>query len=281
MLAAEKAVGYSRFDGEVRTTHWMEFSGTVLDVSFVRLTDENPKKMLSLAVTQRNDTIRTQAFTYNAIDQSVKRHWTERDAWIRRIGPQKFLHQKIGLNATWRGDVRTVRITREGWEPTDSSIPNPSELIPRGYTVSDSTLAYLDADGRLTVRTKDSTVSQGVAQYGELPESVTPLRNDRGVALHPGFPLRNVGEGFRTLLPENIASGITFIQGLRSLRQSRLYHLDISDGNIETIWESNRLSGYVSGTEFHDERYWAMLVNPENETSTLKEFVPAGTVISR
>jgi hypothetical protein len=46
---------------------------------------------------------------------------------------------------------------------------------------------------------------------------------------------------------------------------------DVVDGDVETLWESNRQAGYVSGTTFHRDRYWAMLVNPDEGTSTLKQ----------
>lgn len=275
MLAAGDAIGFARYDEGVRTTHWMEVSGTVLDVSFVESSSENPGELFVLAVTQHDDEVQTRAFTFNALDRSVRTHWTEPDVFLRRVGANRFILQKIGLNSPFTGDVTYVTVSRDGWNRDGSLSDPPQRIIPRGYAVSDSGFVFLDGTGRLTVQKNGSTWAKGVAQYGDAPGSISARRNDRSHNLHPSFPLRSSNRGYRTLMPENIASGMTFFQGLRTLRESRVYYLALRDGSVDTLWESRRLSGYVSGTDWYDGGYWLMLVNPDAETSTLKRFEPA------
>lgn len=274
-LASEGSIGFARFEDEVTGIHWVDVPGMVLDLSIRTVSSDNPGKIYFLAVLKEDGTIRTRSYSFNALDRTLREEWTAKNVWIRGTADGRFYAQEIGLNVPFSRTLREVEVSGDGWEASSGDKRSFSEtVVSPGYASRSPVFAYLDASGRLRIRSEDESERALTPEFGGDPRSLSGRRNDKSRPLQPEFALNTSGDSLRVFVPRNIPGGVTFIRGLRTYKQSRLFLLDVGGPNAETLWESKRQSGYVSATEYFEEDYWAMVVDPTSETSILKELPP-------
>lgn len=277
-LASEGSIGFARFEEEVTGIHWLDVPGTVLDLSIRTVSSENPGKIYFLAVMKEDGAIRTRSYSFNALDRSLREEWTANHVWIRGTADGRFYAQEVGLNVPFSRTLREVEVSGDGWEAsTGDKLTFSETVVSPGYASRSPDFAYLDDSRRLRIRSGNDSERALTPEFGGDPRSLSGRRNDKSRSLQPEFALNRTGDSLRVFVPRNIPGGVTFIRGLRTYEQSRLFLLDLGGPNVETLWESNRQPGYVSATEYFEEDYWAMVVDPANDSSTLKELSAAGS----
>lgn len=269
VLGANRAIGFARFDTAATRLSWSDVNGRVLDVS-VGAVDKKGSVVPLVVVLERNGTVRSQYYTFDPVQRSLTKHWSESHSWIHESSGS-FYRQTIGLNVPLNRGLVKVRLTDNGpvttRTPDDLSelyLYSPSYVIrgDRIFAVSKAGSFELYRDGKKVAGTSEN--------YGGSPTTIEARKGESKLNLNPEFVTWSTGEGeHRLLLPLNEASGITAFRGLTYYESSRLYLLTTDGNSIERLWESERLPGYVSSLAGGKTDGLMTVVNTENNSTRL------------
>ncbi|MGM0381446.1 MAG: hypothetical protein ACQEP7_05620 [bacterium] len=266
-LAAGGAVGIGQIENnKVKIERWHTIPGQVLSLSAGKnYTGKNNSPVHSfLAVYSRDNKIRTVHLSYNLEEQSIEEDWRDSNVWIEK-GKAGFYGLKIGLSDPAGGAFKPVEISDGGWEWSKGDTRDlPVQTLPTAFQADQNRLWRLNEPGKLEIFQQGKNIYTTTSTYGGRPFELSARQGPKKVVLHPGFIVRKLNEREKILVPDNRPEGISFFRSLQGYSASRLYLLEFSENNIETLWESERFPGYISGL-VEDPRGWTWMLQVEDE----------------
>jgi len=276
-FATRTQIGFARIREEgLRSLRWHDVPGEILDITPLHRRMDGLSSLPFLVVMRQGGSISTRMYSYDLNQRQMVRRWSSRHVWINQVNGRLY-GWRIGLNEPFKKAAFPVRVDENGWDWREKESPRiPAVTVPTsGQWVAENFLR-LNKDGNVEVF-RDGQRSYASSQvYGGHPVSIQARRAQTEMDRHPAFVAWPVSREVRMVVPNNQPEGIPYFKGLQSYSASRLYLLSAQSRFIDTLWESERLSGYVAGIFPSGDQLWVITVNPSDEFSVLQRLVNVG-----
>lgn len=186
---------------------------------------------------------------------------------------QRLYAWQLGLNEPFKDFGYRVEVKDNSWDWIDSEkklIPPLS--VPSAVAISNSSIFRLNKDGNLDVFRDGQKSHSSSEVFGGHPVSIKARRSQTTTDRHPSMLSWKTSTGqTRLVVGNNQTKGIPYFKGLQSYDESRLYLLLNQSDYLDTLWESERLSGYIAGVFPGPGGPWVISVLPSNEETVIKK----------
>jgi hypothetical protein len=273
VLGGRNAVGFARWKNEVTSLSWHDVTGEILRVIPLADRMDGLDSFPFLLVKKNEETIFTQYFEYDLTRREMNRQWSYEDVWIDRVRDQFYAWQ-IGLNEAFKDRGYPVTVKDNTWDWIDNAPTLPRQTIPSAVDRIERTIYRVNKENKLDVFRHGENVFSSSRDFGGHPVSISGRRSRITIKRHPSILAWNTSEGRnRVLVANNRTEGVPYFENLQTYHESHLYLLLGQSDYLDTLWESDRLSGYVTGIYSGPETPWVITVHPENKTSRIQQLM--------
>ncbi|MFP4686946.1 MAG: hypothetical protein ACLFN5_02420 [bacterium] len=252
-------------DDEAQTVSSQDIQGDLLSLSLLSggPSSGGGEYLEFLLVYRRRGSVRTAYYRYIPQTYKFERLWEEQNFWVEKTG-DKFRALRTGLFDPFAEKLHPVEISPKGWEWDEGDIDLVSRTVPSALNVKDRYFWRISPGGRLEKYLNDELIYRTEEKYGDSPLEIEARQGPRSSILHPSWALYEKEGKNYIFIAHNQSEGAGLFRRFKLFSQSQLYLFEERDRELDKVWESGRLPGYVGALRRHGEKIYFLQVEEEN-----------------
>jgi hypothetical protein len=212
--------------------------------------------------------VRSGYYQYEPATGKFERSWEEKWLWVQKTRAG-FYGARIGLYNPFGEKMHPLEIDSSGWSWRERELDIVTRTVPTSVNIRGRYYWRINREGKLEKYLQAERIYRTEQTFGGRPLEIEARQGPRSVTAQPHWIVYEVEGQNHILIPHNQTEGAGIFRRLRRYSQSQLYLFQEKDRDLERIWESGRLPGYISAIRLGEENAYFLQVESENNRSRL------------
>ncbi len=260
-----------RKNNELETLSWQEISGEIIAVSAANSStagDSDQQSVSVIVVYRRQGVVRSGYYQYEPATGKFEQTWVEKWLWVQKTS-SGFYGVRIGLYNPFGEKMHPLEIDSSGWSWRERELDIVTRTVPTSLNIRDNYYWRINPEGKLEKYLHGEQIYKTEQTFGGRPLTIEARQGPRTVSVHPHWVVYEKNEQNYILIPYNQTEGGGFFRQLQNYNRSQLYLFQEKDRDLERIWESGRMPGYISAIRRDGQGVYFLQVESENNRSRL------------